>query len=69
MSIYHDIILRTAPDCDPVLVEEAMRCEYPTLDHLSPQKFAREVRIADEAVAMLSDEERRELRKWSGVWS
>lgn len=43
---YTDIIRKIAPAHDPRHIEAYMRSEHSTLDHLSPQAFRSEVRMA-----------------------
>ena len=44
--LYGTLIHEIDPTINPVGVEEHMRAEYGTLDHLSREKFAREIRVA-----------------------
>jgi hypothetical protein len=44
--MYQARIREIAPYCDPRHVEAYMRSEHSTLDHLPPEQFEREVRIA-----------------------
>lgn len=50
-------------DEDPAEVEEAMRCQYGTLDHLDAATFDREVKISAAVVQM----DRSERRAWSAL--
>lgn len=43
---YTDIIQKQAPNYDPRHVEAFMRCEYSTLDHLTPAKMRNEIKMA-----------------------
>lgn len=61
MSPYHETIKRVAPTYDPRLIECWMRLEHGTLDHLSPDRFAAEVRIACECADHAGENGNREL--------
>jgi hypothetical protein len=57
MSFYAQQIATLAPDADPAHVEAWMRLEHPTLDGLSPERFAGEVRVAVDCIQAAGDEE------------
>lgn len=46
MTIYEELIREFAPGRDPRHVEAYMRCQHPTLDHLTREAFAAEVTMA-----------------------
>jgi len=46
MTMYRDLIKRLAPEYDPRHIEAYIRVEHSTLDHLTPERFRAEVRIA-----------------------
>lgn len=66
MAAYAATIRRLAPDHDPRHIEAWMRLEYGTLDHLSPQRFAEEVRLATLCIAACPIAESEELAKSYG---
>ena len=64
---YRDAITALAPDADPRWVEAWMRLEHPTLDGLSPERFAAEVRIALACIAEAGPQESEALAASFGL--
>ena len=48
--MYQQLIQELAPGHDARHIEAFMRLEFGTLDHLSREKFAREVRMAEACI-------------------
>jgi hypothetical protein len=64
---YRDAITALAPDAEPRHVEAWMRLEHPTLDGLSPERFAAEVRIALACMAEAGPDESEALAASFGL--
>jgi hypothetical protein len=64
---YQDAIATIAPDADPRHVEAWMRLEHPTLDGLSTERFAAEVRIALACIAEAGPDESEALAASLGL--
>jgi len=64
---YRESILKIAPDCEPRHVEAWMRVEHPTLDHLSPTRFKREVTLALDCIAEAGAEQSEALARSYGL--
>jgi hypothetical protein len=64
---YSDAITAVAPDADPRHVEAWMRLEYPTLDGLSPERFAAEVHVALACIAEAGPDESEALTASFGL--
>ena len=64
---YRDAIAALTPDADPRHVEAWMRLEHPTLDGLSPEGFAAEVRMAIACIAEAGPQESEALAASFGL--
>jgi hypothetical protein len=64
---YTDAIAALAPDVDPRQVEAWMRLEHPTLDGLSPERFAEEVATALACIAEAGPDESEVLARSFGL--
>lgn len=67
MSHYQTRIAELAPQVDPRHVEAWMREEHPTLDHLSPAAFQREVAVAVELIAIVGTQQSESLAQSRGL--
>lgn len=57
--MYDKLIARATGETDPVhlaCIENVMRGEFGTLDHLDARRFAREARIARDVLLLMKDE-------------
>ncbi|MBN2564637.1 MAG: hypothetical protein JXB46_02895 [Candidatus Eisenbacteria bacterium] len=55
------------PAADPRIIEAWMRVEHPTLDHLSPREFDREVKKAAYCAFVATEEMNENLAKCEGL--
>ena len=64
---YQGLIAALAPDADVRHVEAWMRLEHRTLDALSPERFAQEVRVALACIAEAGPDESEALAASFGL--
>ena len=64
---YRRLIEEIAPGKNARHIEAWMRCDHPTLDHLSPDQFSREVGIALSLIGQMTDEQNDALANSMGL--
>jgi hypothetical protein len=67
MSLYQGTIKKIAPKCNARYIEAWLRLEFGTLDHLSPSRFRKEVKMAVECAKTATKKENEDLAKSYGL--